>query len=241
MSGANNKVPQNKVLVKMLDRLFAAMVNGPGLNARPHNSRQRVDWSLLSRLDDIAPDDALRRLLGEDGAVKLSAHVPPPKRRGGTNGRRRQGGSANQETQNGSQNLENGATTPASDDPESAAERAFLEQQSLLAKLRVIAQDARTYEQDTGVHVLHVGFPLLSLPPGSLDSRTPGSTRRVLAPVAFVPVAVTLSGGATQNVKIECRGDGIDRVVPNNALLARIEQQTGKPAAPDLFADQDGE
>ena len=35
--------PHNKVLVKMLDRLFAALVNGPGLNARPHNSRQRID------------------------------------------------------------------------------------------------------------------------------------------------------------------------------------------------------
>jgi len=86
MSGANNKV-----LVKMLDRLFAALVNGPSLNARPHNSRQRVDFSYLSRLGDLAPEEALRRLLGPDREVKLSARVPQPKRRGASNGKRRNG------------------------------------------------------------------------------------------------------------------------------------------------------
>ena len=30
----------NKVLTKMLDRLFSALVNGPSLNCRPHSSRQ---------------------------------------------------------------------------------------------------------------------------------------------------------------------------------------------------------
>jgi hypothetical protein len=246
MPGPNNKVPgpnaapgphaapgPNKVLVKMLDRLFAALVNGPSLNARPHNSRQRVDFSYLARLGDVEPDDALRRLLGERHEVKLAAKVPPPKRKGAANVKRRNGHA------NGAATAENGETAP--DDPEKAAERAWLEQQALLGKLRVIADDARTYEQDTGVHVLNVGFPLLSLPPGSFDRGTSGSSRRVLAPVAFIPVAVTLSGGAAQNVRIACRGDGIDLVTPNNALLAWLEQQTGRPAAPDLFSDQDGE
>jgi hypothetical protein len=89
--------------------------------------------------------------------------------------------------------------------------------------------------------VLHVGFPLLSLPPGSFDARQSGSTRRILAPIAFVPVAVTLAGGAAQNVQIACRGDGIDLVTPNNALLAWLEQQTGKPTAAELFVDAQGE
>jgi hypothetical protein len=236
--------PNNKVLVKMLDRLFAALVNGPSLNARPHASRQRVDFSQLGRLGDGSPDDALRRLLGEARQVRVAARVPQPKKRS-TNrsgfGRRR----AAEATETGTGDVTgDGApetTGPRLTDAERAAERAWVEQQALLTKLRVIADDARTYEQDTGVHVLNVGFPLLSLPPGSFDARQAGSTRRVLAPIAFIPVAVTLAGGATQNVQIACRGDGIDLVTPNNALLAWLEQQTGKPAAAELFVDQEGE
>ena len=37
----------NRILTKMLERLFAALVNGPSLNCRPHSSRQRVDWTLF--------------------------------------------------------------------------------------------------------------------------------------------------------------------------------------------------
>src|SRR5207244_1494417 len=151
-------------------------------------------------LGDAAPDEALRRLLGQEREVKLAARVPQPKRRGGSNFKRRNGnGNAN-----GPETGE-GAMT----DAEKAAERAWLDQQGLLTKLRVIADDARTYEQDTGVHVLNVGFPLLSLPPGSFDAGSSGSSRRVLAPIAFIPVAVTLSGGAAHDVSLACRGDGI--------------------------------
>ena len=35
--------PNNSILTKMLDRLFAAMLNGPSMNCRPHASRQRLD------------------------------------------------------------------------------------------------------------------------------------------------------------------------------------------------------
>src|SRR4030095_8725774 len=75
----------------------------------------------------------------------------------------------------------------------------------------------------------------------SVAARQTGGTRPSLAPVAFIPVAVTLAGGATPNVQIACRGDGIDLVGPNNALLAWLEQQTGKPTAADLFVDQEGD
>ena len=230
--------PNNKVLVKMLDRLFASMVNGPSLNARPHASRQRVDFAQLGRLGDVSAEEALRRLLGDARQVRVAARVPQPKKRSAPRngfGKRRAG-----ETP-GNGNGGAVAEGPTLTDAERAAEKAWVEQQALLTKLRVIADDARTYEQDTGVHVLNVGFPLLSLPPGSFDARQAGSTRRVLAPVAFIPVAVTLAGGATQNVQIACRGDGIDLVVPNNALLAWLEQQTGKPAAAELFADHEGQ
>ena len=44
-----------------------------------------------------------------------------------------------------------------------------------------IIEDARTYEQDTGVHVLSVGFPILQLPPGSLGGGRSTGTRWVVA------------------------------------------------------------
>ena len=230
----------NKVLVKMLDRLFAALVNGPSLNARPHNSRQRVDFAQLSRLNDVAPAEALRRLLGDARQVRVAARVPPPKKRSNGFGRKGLGVRAAAAAEEDAETT-NGNGGPKLTEAERAAERAWVEQQALLTKLRVIADDARTYEQDTGVHVLNVGFPLLSLPPGSFDARQTGSTRRILAPIAFIPVSVTLSGGATQNVQIACRGDGIDVVVANTALLAWLEQQTGKPMAPELYTDPHGE
>ena len=50
---------------------------------------------------------------------------------------------------------------------EKSAIQAYSDQQSVITKLRGIAEDAKSYENDTGVHVLQIGFPLLSLPPGS--------------------------------------------------------------------------
>src|SRR5688500_14384126 len=168
----------NKVLVKMLDRLFAALVNGPSLNARPHASRQRVDFAQLGRMGDLSAEEALKRLLGEARQVRVAGKVPQPKRRSQSGFGKRKFGNGT-----GGSNGANGAGVegPKLTDAERQAERAWVEQQALLGKLRVIADDARTYEQDTGVHVLNVGFPLLSLPPGSFDARQAGSTRRILA------------------------------------------------------------
>ena len=244
-SGAGSVAGRNRVLDKMLDRLFAALVNGPSLNARPHNSRQRVDFSHLSRLGDAPPDKALAKLLGAAREVKLSARVPMPKRRSFANRRGRFGRNGRGANGNGS-HAPGHKDAPAENDrddgltdAEREAERRWLDQQGLLGKLRVIADDARTYEQDTGVHVLNVGFPMLSLPPGAVEGRG-GTTRRVLAPVAFIPVSITLGGGAAQSVRIACRADGMDLVSPNNALLAWLEQQTGKKAV-ELFGDEAGE
>src|SRR3954465_10225377 len=77
---STNTPAPNKILAKLLDRLFAPLVNGPSLNARPHNSRQRVDGAHLARLDDLSPEDVLRQLLGGAGGVKLKARVTKPKR-----------------------------------------------------------------------------------------------------------------------------------------------------------------
>ena len=215
----------NKVLSKMLERLFASMVNGPSLNCRPHSSRQRVDVATLSRFRDVSPEEALRKLLSDEREVKLAGKVAQPKRR-----------RAAFEKREVSAVEEAAELTPE----QKAAEQAYSEQQALLNKLRIIAEDAKTYEQDTGVHVLNIGFPLLSMPPGSFGGQRGVATRRVIAPIAFIPVTLTVKAGATQAVEIACRGDGIDLVTPNTALLAWLEQQTGTPAVAELFADEHG-
>ncbi len=46
---------EQRILKKMLDRLFASLVNGPSLNCRPHSSRQRIDLTQLAKLKDVAP------------------------------------------------------------------------------------------------------------------------------------------------------------------------------------------
>jgi hypothetical protein len=199
-----------KVLSKMLDRLMAGMMSGPNMNCRPNRSRQRVDLTQLAKLKDVSPDELLKTLLGEEKSGKVVARVKMPKKRAAEEG-----------------------------EP-SESEKAWLDQSALLSKLRVIADDARTYENDTGVHALSVGFPLLSLPPGSFGNGSKSSTKRILAPVAFIPVTLSVKGGATPSVEIACREQGIDRVVPNVALLSWIEQQTGKPAGEGLFDDEEG-
>jgi hypothetical protein len=131
----------NRVLTKMLDRLFATLVNGPSLNCRPHSSRQRVDWTLLGKFKDGSPEEALRKLLGPDEEVKLTGRVTMPRR------------------------VRDDADDDDLSSEDRAARQAWNDQLALMGKLRGIAEDAKTYEQDTGVHVLNLGFPLLSLPP----------------------------------------------------------------------------
>jgi hypothetical protein len=210
------------VLTKMLERLFATLVNGPSLNCRPQRSRQRIDLAALGRLKDLAPEAALDRLLGEERQAKLLARVALPPRRA-------------------MEAADEGHDDAKLSDADRAAIAAWHDQETVFTKLRTIAEDARTYEQDTGVHVLNVGFPLLSLPPSSFAGAAGGGlTRRIVAPIAFIPVSIAVKQGASRAVEIRCAGEGIDRVTPNTALLAWLEQQTGKPAS-DLFADEEGE
>ncbi|MFE8598470.1 AAA domain-containing protein [Archangium violaceum] len=190
----------------MLDRLYASLASGPSINCRPHNSRQRVDLTLLSRLDGTPPHSVLAGLLGDKATVKLSVRTT----------------SASKET------------------PDSPSKREDDERQALLRKLNTIAEEARTFEQDTGAQVLHVGFPLLHLPPNTKDSRGFTSTKRVLAPIAFIPVRLTLKKGRTPGLELESAADGADRVMPNTALIAWVERQTGKRLG-ELFADESGQ
>src|SRR4051794_40706826 len=70
----------NKILEKMLDRLYAAIASGPSLNCRPHSSRQRFDLSHLSRLGDGPAERALSELLSDGASTKINArNSEPPK------------------------------------------------------------------------------------------------------------------------------------------------------------------
>src|SRR5882672_2526864 len=208
--------PSSKILSKMLERLFASLLSGPALNCRPHSSRQRIDFTALARLKDAAPEAALRALLSADRKTKLTARVPSIPKRAAID-----------------------ENAPPLTTEEKAAQQSWTDQQSLLSKLKIIVDDARTYEQDTGVGVLSLGFPLLTLPPSSLGKVRGGFNRRIIAPIAFIPLAVTVRAGPTPTVELSCRGDGVDLVIPNSALLAWLEQQTTKPGT-EVFADDQG-
>ena len=155
---------KNKILSKMLERLYTSLASGPVLNCRPHSSRQRIDLTQLGRLDGSSPESIAARLLGPQREVKLVGGAEPPRER---------------------------LVTEATDD-ERARRDAWQAQQSLLSKLRTIAEDAKTYEQDTGAQILYLGLPVLSIPPDTRGAGRFGSSKRVLAPIAFVPVSISI-------------------------------------------------
>ncbi|HVT82092.1 MAG TPA: DUF4011 domain-containing protein, partial [Phycisphaerae bacterium] len=208
------------ILQKMLDRLFAALLTGPAMNCRPHSSRQRVDLTHLARLQDISAERTLLQLLGEPHAARLAGKAAKPKRE--------------------LKKSRDDSSIELSEEDRRVA-RQWSDQQTLLGKLRTIAEDSRTYEQDTGVHVLNIGFPLLSIPPGGGSAKARGFlSRRIVAPIAFIPVMLEVKAGTAASVQIACKGEGVDLVRPNIALLAWLEQQTGKKT-PELFDDREAE
>ncbi|MBX3258831.1 MAG: DUF4011 domain-containing protein [Labilithrix sp.] len=201
----------DKILNKMLERLYTSLTSGPVMNCRPHSSRQRIDLTQLARLDGSSPASICARLLGPGREAKLVGSAGPPRDR---------------------------LVTEMTDE-ERGQRDAWQEQQTLLAKLRSIAEDAKTYEQDTGAQVLYIGLPVLNLPPDARGAGGSGSTKRVLAPIAFVPITLSIKLTRPQSVTLSCAGEGADLVIPNVALLAWIEQKTGKKFS-ELFADEEG-
>jgi hypothetical protein len=208
----------NRILRKMLDRLFAALVNGPSLNAKPHSSRQRIDMTQLAKLGDRPLDEVLRQLLGADRSATLTCRIPAPRRK--------------------VLNAHDEGETESLSPEEKAALKAYADQQSVINKCRAIAEDAKAYENDTGVRVLQIGFPLLSLPPGSVGAG--GLTRRITAPICFISLAMTVKAGPTPAIAMECRNEGADLIVPNVALLAWLQSQAGQEIG-ELPADETGE
>ncbi len=203
------------ILGTMRKRLYAALLKGPAMNARPNRSRQRVDVTELSAFGGDGVGDALAALLGAAGKVEVPATVPAFRK----------------------------PECPESEwsDEQRRARDARERQDRLLRKLREIATDAQDYYNDHGEQALYLGFPLLSIPPAA-GKEMPGGRGggRILAPVAFVPVSLQVRATSRAGVTITCVGEGADRLVPNPALLAWIEQQTGDEAD-ELFADDAGE
>lgn len=201
------------ILRTMLQRLYASMTSGPGLNARPHNSRQRIDLAEMRHLKGTDPATVLDELLTNPGrALEFPAKVPvfqaPP--------------------------------YPESEwsDEQKSARAAFERQSRILAKLRDIAEDAMDYYNDHGEHALYLGFPCVSLPP--TNDRQGFKNNRILAPVVLVPVNIRVRRGAGAGISLEVAATGADLVQPNPGLLAWIEQQTGV-STESLFADEAGE
>jgi hypothetical protein len=211
----------------MLDRLFAGLTSGPSLNCRPHTSRQRIDLARLGDWNDVAPTAVLVRLLSGAPPVVLRGRHPTPPRR--LKPARRRFGRPAQPEDLPSEEPASASWTPE----ETALAEAWAAQDDVHRKLRIIAESARGYEQDTGAHVLYVGFPLLNLPPGSagLSAAAGRGTRRILAPVAFIPVSISVRGTATPELEVSVKADEVDRLAPNTALLAWLERQTGRSLA----------
>ncbi|MEZ6191739.1 MAG: AAA domain-containing protein [Phycisphaerales bacterium] len=223
LSFRGDAMPANRILEKMLDRLYAALIGGPSLNCRPHSSRQRVDVTTFSAMGVEDTRRVLVELLGEKQACALTASVPVP------------ASLAKRDRALGFHFADRDAEPEQLTPEERAAVKAWNAQKSLLTKLRNLSEDARTYEQDTGVPALQLGYPILSMPPAAIG----GSSRRILAPLAFIPVQMEVAAGRTPGVKLACRGGGVDLVTPNPALMAWLERETGKPAE-ELFEDEEG-
>lgn len=179
------------------------------MNARPHNSRQRVDLVTLRDLESLGPEEIIQGILSGDASIEVPAKVP-----------------------NFSLPVDKSREewTPQQKDHE----RRSKAQTRLLHKLREIAADASDYENDHGEAALSIGYPLLYVPP------PPGRSTRIIAPLAFISINIQVRIGTKKGVTIQCAAEGIDRVVPNPALLAWIKQETGNDLE-NLFADEEGD
>lgn len=197
------------ILETMLQRLFASLVHGPSMNARPHRSRQRCDWMELGALKGVDPASALKSLL-ETGKLEFPAKVPPF----------------------------SAPSYPEAEwsDAQKQARDAHQKQTKLLKKLRDMADDALEYMNDHGESCLAIGFPLLSMP-ASADEKSVRGSSRVLAPLLLMPVDIQVRTASRMGVTIECTGSGADMLVANPALIAWLERQTGKTLG-EVFADE---
>jgi hypothetical protein len=64
------------ILEKLLDRLYASLVQGPCLNCRPHSSRQRTDLTAFKAFKHLPPNEIIPKLLTGTNKVDVLAKVP---------------------------------------------------------------------------------------------------------------------------------------------------------------------
>ncbi len=199
------------ILHAMLQRLYASLVHGPSMNARPHRSRQRCDLMDLACFKGTDPATAVRSLLEKrklEFPAKVTVFTPPDQ---------------TDQTDTLSPELK-------------AAREAWLAQSRLLKKLRDITEDATNYINDHGESCLALGFPLLSMPAGTDEAG--GKSARILAPLLLIPLEVQVRTSSRASVTLECAGEGADLLVANPALIAWLERQTGKQTG-ELFNDDE--
>ena len=200
------------ILDAMLQRLYASLVKGPSLNARPHHSRQRVDLTEMDAFQGLNAASLVDSLLGParsvDCPAKVSRFTPP-----------------SIPEQEWSKEIKR-------------AQADYLRQSRLLNKFHDISIDARDYFNDHGEDALFVAYPMLSVP--AIHELNTPSSPRVLAPIAFMPVSLSVKRGSRPGIQLKATGEGADLLLPNPALLAWVEQQTGKEID-DLFGDEEGE
>ena len=200
------------ILDAMLQRLYASLVKGPSLNARPHNSRQRVDLTEIDAFQGLKAASIVDSLLGSSRSVDCPARVsrfeaPSTPEREWTAEQKR-------------------------------AQKDYSNQTRLLNKFHDISIDARDYYNDHGEDALFVAYPMISVP--AIQDLNAPSSPRVLAPVAFMPVSLSVKRGTRKGIQLKATGEGADLLFPNPALLAWVEQQFGKEIE-DLFGDEEGE
>ncbi len=200
------------ILDSMLQRLYASLVKGPSLNARPHNSRQRVDLTEIDAFQGLKAASVIESLLGSARSVDCPAKVsrfeaPTSPEREWTADQKR-------------------------------AQAEYASQSRLLNKFHDISIDARDYFNDHGEDALFVAYPMISVP--AIQELNAPSSPRVLAPVAFMPVSLAVKRGTKKGIQLKATGEGADLLFPNPALLAWVEQQFGKEIE-DLFGDEEGE
>ncbi len=202
----------HSLLDVLIERLYAGITRGPAINCTPGRSRQRADLQLLEAIPDVSGTAILRELMTGSGRWRKRITVE--------------------------QLLdETGEDAPADEDKTIAAGKKKIgELKAVLRRLSTIADDAFQFQQDTGAHVLYLGYPLLSIPPSSLGF---GKSPRVLAPLAFIPISVVAGKGSTPFVELSCAAAGAELVFMNEAVKVFLERQMGKKF-PEFFEDEDG-
>jgi hypothetical protein len=209
--------PDPTPLDALADRLLLAALNGPAMQCRPHRSRQRIDLARLATAAKTSPADLLHGILTDDDGVELRLPTQRPMRIPRAPGRVRD---------------QSPVERDPPEAPDSPAEKEHDDSQTVGSKLRTIAEDARVYEQDTGISVLAIGFPLLHIPPDASLGGAPIG-RRILAPLAFLPITLTVRPNGCH---IARRAE-MTALVPNSSLYAWLERHTGKAIANESEAD----